>query len=119
MITATSFKTRFPEFTSIADARIELFIEDAVLVLNEVNWGTKYDLGLYYLTAHYLALGEKSSVGNSGSNGQVASKAVDGTSISYNNATLTGVDDSYYSSTSYGQRYLQLRKSLGVPAYVI
>jgi len=119
MITAASFKIRFPEFTSVSDARIELFIDDSVLILNETNWGEKYDLGLYYLTAHYLTLGEKSSAGNSGSNSQIASKAVDGTSVSYNNPTLTGSDDSYFSSTSYGQRYLELRKSLGAPAYVI
>ena len=119
MITTALFKTRFPEFTSISDARVQLFIDDAVVILNETNWSEKYDLGLYYLTAHYLVLGEKSSAGNSGSNGQIASKAVDGTSVSYNNPTLNGSDDSYFSSTSYGQRYLELRKSLGVPAYVI
>lgn len=119
MITATSFKVRFPEFVSIADARIDIFIDDAVLILNEVYWGTKYDLGLNYLTAHYLTLGEKSSGGNSGSRGEVSSRAVDGTSTSYNVVTLNSLSDSYYTSTSYGQRYLALRKNLGVPACVI
>ena len=119
MITATSFKVRFPEFAAVLDARIEIFIDDAVLILNEVYWGTKYDLGLNYLTANYLTLGEKSSGGSTGSNNEIASRGVDGTSVSYNNVTLDSLSDSYYTSTSYGQRYLALMKTLGVPACVI
>lgn len=119
MITPTSFKVRFPEFAAVADARIQLFIDDSVLSLNEVVWGTKYDLGLDYLTAHYLVLGEKSSAGNTGSNNETSSQAVDGTSVSYNTAPVDSIADSYYTSTSYGQRYLALRKSLGAPACVI
>ena len=87
--------------------------------MNETYWGTKYDLGLYYLTAHYLTLAEKSANGSSSSNGQIASKAVDGVSISYNNPTSTSDTDTYYNSTTYGQRYVVLRNNLGVPACVI
>jgi len=119
MITPASFKIRFPEFDSQDDARVQSFIDDSVLILNEAFWGAKYDLGLNYLTAHYLVLSDKSSAGNAGSNGQVASRAVDGTSVSYNTAPLGSQADAYYASTSYGQRYLTLRKNLGVPAYVI
>lgn len=119
MITPASFKIRFPEFASTDDTRVQLFIDDSVLILNEAYWGVKYDLGLNYLTAHYLAIDAKTSAGNVGSNGQVASKSVDGTSVSYNHAPLANQSDAEYASTSYGQRYLSLRKNLGVPAYVI
>lgn len=119
MITPASFKIRFPEFASTADARIQIFIDDSVLILNETYWGVKYDLGLNYLTAHYLVLAEKSSAGNTGSNNEVASHTVDGASESFNNASVDNQSDAYFLSTSYGQRYIQIRNNLGVPAYVI
>lgn len=118
-IDPASFKIRFPEFDSVADARIQLFIDDAVIVLNSVYWGDKYDLGLHYLTAHLLTLGTKTEAGSSTSVGAIASRAVDGASVAYTNVQPTDVGDAYYMSTSYGQRYLALRKTLGVAACVI
>ena len=118
-ITATNFKIRFPEFAAEVDARIELFIADAAIVINEVYWDTKYDLGLYYLTAHYISLANKSAAGGSGGSGAIASRSVEGVSVSYSNATPDDQSDAYYGSTSYGQRYLTLRKTLGVAACVI
>lgn len=119
MIDPATFKIRFPEFDSVLDARIQLFIDDAELILNEVYWGEKFDLGTSYYVAHELTRGTKTEAGSSLSSGLVASKAVDGVSISYTNKTPTADDEGYYASTSYGQKYLALRKNLGVPAFVI
>lgn len=119
MITTATFKTRFPEFASVDDARIQLFIDDATNILNEAYWSVKYDLGLSYLAAHMLALGEKSSGGATGSNGLVASRSVDGASVSYTNATPENSGDAYYMSTTYGQRYIALRRTLQGAAIVI
>lgn len=115
MIDATLFKARFLEFNSVTDARINLFIADAVAILNEPYWDEKYNLGLYYLTAHYLALALKSEAGSvTGAGGAVNNRTVDGVSISYSNATPDDQTDAYYASTSYGSRYIALRNSLGV-----
>ena len=114
--TPANFKTRFPEFSSIDDARIQIFIDDSLLVLNETTWGTLYSLAVCYLTAHYLALGEASSGGDEGTVGPVASQAVDGTSISFNSFSPTSEFSSFYNSTQYGQRFYTLIKSLGVMA---
>ena len=122
MITPAQFKTRFPEFVSEDDARVQLFIDDSVLVLNEVYWDAKYDLGLSYLTAHYLALGNQTESGNAsvGKTGPVQSRAVDGASVSYGaGAVPKDQSEGYYLQTAYGQRYLALVKSLGIPAFVI
>lgn len=119
MIDPASFKVRFPEFASVDDARIQLFIDDAVIVLNESYWGEKYNLGLYYLTAHYLVLSEATEAGSSSSVGPVSGRAVDGTSISYAQMTPANEANALLASTIYGQRYLALRKTLGVPASVI
>lgn len=118
-ITPASFKLRFPEFSSEDDSRIQLFIDDSVIILNETFWSVKYDLGLYYLTAHYLTLANLSEAGNKTAPGQVSSRSVDGTSVSYNRVTLSNENDAYYASTIYGQRYLALRKSLGLIACVV
>ena len=119
--TPADFKARFPEFDSVDDSRIQLFIDDATLVLNESYWGVKYDLGICYLTAHYLAIAERTSLGAGadGAYSSVASRAVDGTSISYSQPTIDRLGDSYYMSTVYGQRYIQLRDGLPIPAYSV
>jgi hypothetical protein len=116
---ATAFKARFPEFNSIDDSRIEIFIEDSLLVLNEATWGKIYSLAVCYLTAHYLALGEASSNGDSGSIAGIASQAVDGTSISFNSFSPTSEFKAYYNSTQYGQRFYSLIRSLGVMAFKV
>ena len=109
----TEFKLRFPEFSSVADDRIQIFINDALLVLNEDVWGKTYSIGVCYLTAHYLALSEDSATGNSSSVGNIASQAVDGTSISFNSYSPLSASQSYFLSTQYGQRFYTLIKSLG------
>ncbi len=119
MIDPATFKIRFPEFDSVLDARIQLFIDDAEIILNEVYWGEKFDLGTSYWVAHELTINEKTGAGSSSSSGLVASKAVDGVSISYTNKVPVADDEAYYSSTAYGQKYLALQKNLGVPAFVI
>lgn len=118
-IDPVSFKLRFPEFDSVDDVRVQLFIDDSIVILNEPYWGEKYNLGLNYLTAHYLALGSKTEAGSTASSSIVSGKAVDGVSISYATPPIDDGTDAYYSSTQYGQRYLALRKTLGVPAHVI
>lgn len=122
MITPTEFKTGFPEFSTELDARIQIFIDEAEIVLNEEYWGTKYDLGAYYYTAHLLAMANgATAAGGSGggSGGPVSGKSVDGVSVSYATGSTGGGGSSgsvWLTSTSYGQRYLELMNNLGVPA---
>lgn len=109
----TEFKLRFTEFNSVSDDRIQIFIDDALLVLKEDVWGKLYNLGICYLTAHYLALSEDSATGNNSSVSTVASQAVDGTAISFNSYTPQNSNQEYFLSTQYGQRFYSLIKSLG------
>jgi len=115
----TAFKARFPEFATIDNARIQVFIDDALLVLNEVTWGSIYSLAVCYLSAHYLALGEESSSNGGGTVGNVSSKGVDGVTISYNSVNLSNVDQAYFLSTQYGQKFYSLIKSLGTMAFAV
>lgn len=121
-ITPALFKVRFPEFDTVADDRIQLFLDDAALVMDAGVWGDVYDLGQSYLAAHYLALANKSAGGSSGSvSGPIASRSVDGVSVSYagSPSASTSANAGYYSTTSYGQRYMTLLKNLGVAASVV
>ncbi|MCP3685814.1 MAG: DUF4054 domain-containing protein [bacterium] len=116
-VTAASFKARFTEFAAVADARVELFLADAVLVLNEVYWDLKYDLGINYYTAHLLYLADQAADGSGeGTSGAITGRSVDGTSVSYGSGNPTSAEDAWLLTTTYGSRYLSLRKSLGVPA---
>lgn len=119
-ITPESFSLRYPEFSCVTDERIQLFIDDAVIVLNEDYWGNKYDLGLSYLTAHYLTIALRMEDGNTeDAASTISAKAVDGTSITYAVPVINDGSDAFYNSTPYGMQYLALRRNLGVPAYVI
>jgi hypothetical protein len=126
-ITIAAFKIRFPGFVSIDDTRIQVFLDDAQLLINKEYWGDIYELGVYYLTAHYLALAleaESISLGTGGSKssklgGPVNSRSVDGSSVSYAVNAADGDMSKYLSQTGYGAHFLYLMRTLGVAAYVI
>ena len=118
-ITPAMFRFKFKEFEIEGDVKIQQYIDDAVASVNPVFWGAKYDLALYYLTAHYLTLGNKTEAGASNASAPVNSKSVDGVSVTYATATPADATEAYYMSTAYGQRYLALRKTIGVPACVV
>ena len=115
--TAALFKARFPEFASVADARVELFLADAALVMDTTIWGDVYDLGQSYLTAHYLSLAESSAAsgGSTAVSGPVTGRTVDGVSVTYGTSTAIGTSSNaaYWQQTVYGQRYATLLKNLG------
>lgn len=122
-VTPSAIKARFPEFTSETDAFIQIHLDDAVLDLDETRWGDLYAQGVAYLTAHLL-VSAKRRAANTGAvpaAGAVASKSVGDVSISY--ASSGRVDNSVgaveYNSTTYGQRYLTLRRMVGTGAYVV
>lgn len=122
-VTPASFKIRFPEFISQTDARIQLFLDDAVLMHNVSYWGDKLDLGISYYTAHDLSKSidsEDSEGAGGGGGGAISGGSVDGTSISFvSPKTSTNNMDSYYTSTSYGIKYLDLMSSLPLGAEIV
>lgn len=115
-ITPDTFKIRFPEFEDISNDRIQLFIEDSKLIMNESHWGDVYDLAQANLTAHFLSLANSASSGNTSVSGPVSSRSVDGTSITYTNDMPNSQLEMYFSSTVYGLKYITLLKTLGVAA---
>lgn len=113
----TAFRTRFPEFsdnTEYPDARIQLFLDDAVNIhmgADEDRWCNKYDVAQAYLAAHLLLGGTGSEAGQtSASVGPVSAKAAGGVSVTKSVVAKDRSDtDDFYMGSTYGQQFLIIR----------
>ncbi len=120
-IDAATFKIRFPEFDTVADSRVDLFLSLAVLEVGEIPWGDLYEEGVFLLAAHKLQLDQNRNqaanqpVGG-GSVGPLASRKIGDVSISFASTGSGSSSDSEYilKSTVYGQEYFRLRSFVGV-----
>jgi len=102
LITSTNFKIRFPEFTSTADAKINLLIDEAYLSIGS-KYGKFQDTAVLYFVAHNLVI---ETNGLNAMSATVSSQSVDGVSVSYAMPTTINEINAYYGSTGYGQKYL-------------
>jgi hypothetical protein len=116
-MTIAEFKAYFTEFDSIADAQVQRALDVALLTSDETILGDKYNVGLMYLTAHYLVLNSSQFSGSTTSgngNKSVNSKSVDGVSISYSESgSNMEAINGQLNSTSYGQVYQAMTIGLG------
>jgi hypothetical protein len=109
------------EFDSLVDAQIEPRITLAESLVNRDVWDTSAtggrdlgDDGVAHLAAHFLALDQGATMGAAG---PVMAESAGGMSRQYgfavrqNSVTL---DESLLLRTTYGQRFLMLRKSLPI-----
>jgi hypothetical protein len=115
-IDAATFKIRFPEFDSVPDARVDLFIADALLKVGEVPWGDLYEKGVFTLAAHYLQLSLNRQLGDTtggGSVNQVTSRSIGDVSVSFGASSSDSGTEDYYRSTQYGQEYWAMMQCVG------
>lgn len=117
------FTVRYPEFASVAPARIEGALQDAADQMSRKVWNKLYEQGLHALAAHLLyAAGALTPSGRS--NGKpirtITSHSVAGVSLGYAAPDAGfGANHDGYASSSYGQEYLRLRKLVGVHVLAI
>jgi len=109
MVTPADIKIRFPEFVAIDDARIQLFIDDAIVTVNTKCPNS--DLMIAYLTAHLLTLGTQTEAGDTTPIQNIASESVGDVSRSFGGTASSSSNDNFYTGTAYGMRYLDLRKN--------
>jgi len=109
MVTPADIKIRFPEFVSIDDSRIQLFIDDAIVTVNAKCPNS--DLMVAYLTAHLLTLGTQTEAGDTTPIQTIASESVGDVSRSFGGTASSSSNDNFYTGTAYGMRYLDLRKN--------
>lgn len=93
-----------PEFKSRSDSDITVALGTAEAWLDECVWGCKYDTGQAYMAAHILAIADRDGAG-----GPISSESVGGVSVSYG---TSGDSDEELNSTSYGQMFVSLRRTL-------
>lgn len=118
MVTVASIRARFPEVSEIVaypDARIQVFIGDSALFIGAC-FGGYSDLAQSFLAMHLLTLAESTSgsieSSEGGALGAVTSEAVDKVSYSRGiNAIDQNHPDAGYLSTTYGQQFLQVRRT--------
>ena len=109
MVTPADIKLRFPEFTTVDDSRIQLFIDDATATVNTKCPNS--DLMIAYLTAHLLTLGTQTEAGDTTPIQTIASESVGDVSRSFGGTASSSSNDNFYTGTAYGMRFLDLRKN--------
>jgi hypothetical protein len=107
-VTAEQVKAIATEFESVDDEVVELLILQAENRMNAAVWGSKFQDGQIYLTAHLLFLYVHQS--GTGNNGAVTSETVGPLSRSFSIGEWD--KEGTLGSTSWGREYVTLRKSL-------
>jgi hypothetical protein len=114
VITATQLKARFPgAFDSLADAVVDACIAEAAATILEATWGSDYDTGLLYLTAHLLERTVPkagSPLGPAAVSGQLKRWKAGDLEVEFAQYATGGSGlESDYRSTAYGCRDPELR----------
>jgi len=115
VITAAQLKARFPgAFDSLSDAVANACIAEAAATILEATWGSDYDTGLLYLTAHLLERTVPKSgspLGPAAVSGQLKRWKAGDLEVEFAQYATGGSGlESDYRSTAYGCRYLELRR---------
>ena len=117
MLDLASFTARFPEFSSLSQARFDIFHEDAVMEMGDIieRWLYErfYDTAMAYLIAHFIAYADASSTGDTTPMMPLSKTDVDEVEVDY--ATTGSIADigisgaGLYNNTIYGQQYIKWR----------
>lgn len=122
-VTPVSFRESFPEFASLTlypPQMVQFWLDVAVQFVNEARWATLTDLGVSLFAAHQITLQAKAQKSAAfgqtpGQNtGILTSKSIDGVSASYDVSTATLQDAGHWNLSTYGVRYLQMARMMGM-----
>lgn len=115
-MTPTEFKARFPEFSSETNDRVQLFINDADPLFDQARWDDLYPVGLANLVAHELVVAnvQTAAAGQIGKlSNDTLTKKVGDVQSGKDSMLLNKQAENPYMRTTYGQKYLNLRKLVG------
>ena len=120
-MTPTDFINQFPEFSDVLPTRIQFWIDKSAVYIDPIAWGTLSDDAIAYWVAHQISFGDQNAqaITDGDEAGAIMKKAGD-TAIQFSDkvalARLTG--DSYL-NTTYGQYFLQLRRTFGAGIFAV
>mgnify|MGYP005999260315 CR=1 FL=1 len=106
MSDVATFKARYKEFENIENDVVTSILEESKTLLSQKNTGAKYQILLFLLVAHELALLDEDADGSI-----EVSRSINGGSRTIKNIA-TDEHSLYYSKTKYGQNYLAKRKTV-------
>lgn len=120
-----TFRDYFPEFsnsTTYSDLFVGNMIDLAQTYIDQTAFGTRYQLGWLYLSAHFATVFYPSSTGG-GSNvniGGVKSFQAENLKVDYGAVSVKelNINDTLLLQTSYGANFLMLRNST-IPSFGI
>lgn len=115
-----TFRILFPEFDTVADALVTLYLDDALDHLDSGSWGRCYGKAVLNYAAHDLSLSlarEASAVvtGDGGvvvpQTGQLVSGSEEGISFAFaQSSTPKTLTQEWLNQTPYGQAYMALQR---------
>lgn len=119
-MTPADIKARYPEMASFTDPQIQIVITDAVPWFDVDRWGGFYEQGVAAFVAHTLTVDKRTAAGGgNAASGPQSQKSVGDVSVSYAVPQFTKPTDAFWATTGYGQRYLQLRRLVGLGALAV
>lgn len=110
-----------PEFGQVTDEELSKWLSLCAPLISKRKFGALYDQALALLAAHRMKLSgkyepeETAAIQSIANSGRVASYTEGQVSISFNSSAGSGSSDATYELTSYGQQFIELRRSLVVP----
>jgi hypothetical protein len=109
-LTIADFRTRFPEFNSVADADVQIQIDSSVWRFVIADWDNDtYLMAHSLVVAHELTIRSEQSSGKVAGTGALKSKSVDSASETWATSAKDGDANSVHlSKTNYGVRYLSM-----------
>lgn len=113
--TVVDFKLRFPEFCNVDDPRVDLFLEDAALLMgDEGRWLDFFKVAHEHYAAHLLIVSLAQKMGDIGALAPVKKQEVDDVIFEQAVGDMQPTADELL-STSYGKRYYQYRRICFTP----
>lgn len=111
-VSVVSVKNRFTEFQSVPDKDVQFAIDQASGRADATNFGADLDDAVTNLAGHFIMVG----IARRGGGQLPKSETIGPISVSYENPNSNVVPDpSDFTTTQYGQRYLDLL-TLNIPA---
>lgn len=117
-LTPATFKARYTEFASVADATVTIFLTEGQLFV-DASWPAAYvDKAHGLVTAHLLkyegygAASSAQSVGGLKSLEGVTEFEIDDLRVKFSDAAVTRANADTLSATSYGRQFVELRSKV-------
>ncbi|ACB92460.1 DUF4054 domain-containing protein [Xylella fastidiosa subsp. morus] len=117
-LTVQTFLARYPEFATQPPERVAQALEDAHPWVDASRWGAAYAQGIASLAAHFVWSTPGLGADSAAARGVVVSERAGDLHISYAALPSDSASDAWLATSVYGQRYLTLRRMIGLGALV-